>query len=92
MYSRSVTLRAAAVHHARWMATGGPRRIIFLGAPGAGKGTFANLLAPLINVPTISTGDVIRKHVKEQTPAGKIMKVRRRGVVAVRVPGAFVCL
>ena len=65
---------------------GGPRRIIFLGAPGVGKGTFANLLAPLIKVPTISTGDVIRKHVKLQTPAGKVMKVGAE--IRVRASGS----
>ena len=44
---------------------------MFLGAPGVGKGTFANLLAPLLQVPTISTGDVIRDHIKRDTPLGR---------------------
>jgi adenylate kinase len=45
-------------------------RLIFLGAPGAGKGTQAQLLAKSQNIPHISTGDILRGAVKAQTPLG----------------------
>jgi adenylate kinase len=45
-------------------------RLIFLGAPGAGKGTQAQLLAKSQNIPHISTGDILRAAVKNQTPLG----------------------
>ena len=34
-------------------------RIIFLGAPGAGKGTQAEIIAAKLNIPTVSTGNII---------------------------------
>jgi len=45
-------------------------KIIFLGAPGAGKGTQAKLVSEKLNIPTISTGDLIRKSIKEGTALG----------------------
>jgi adenylate kinase len=45
-------------------------RLIFLGAPGAGKGTQASLLAAAHGIPHISTGDILRSAVKNQTPLG----------------------
>ena len=45
-------------------------RIIFLGPPGAGKGTQAKNLADHWKVPHISTGDILRSAIKEQTPLG----------------------
>jgi adenylate kinase len=44
--------------------------VIFLGAPGAGKGTQAKRLADLQGIPHISTGDILRAAVAEQTPLG----------------------
>ena len=44
--------------------------LIFLGPPGAGKGTHAIRLSQQLNIPQISTGDMLRSHVKEQTPLG----------------------
>ncbi len=45
-------------------------RIIFLGAPGAGKGTQAKVLADSQGIPHISTGDILRSAVANQTPLG----------------------
>lgn len=44
--------------------------LILLGAPGAGKGTQAVRIAAAYNIPHISTGDILRKNIKEQTPVG----------------------
>lgn len=48
--------------------------LIFIGAPGAGKGTQAELLAKRKGFYTLSTGDALRKHVKMGTPVGLIAK------------------
>ncbi|MCQ2488995.1 MAG: adenylate kinase [Clostridia bacterium] len=44
--------------------------IIFLGAPGAGKGTQAEIVAEKYNIPTISTGNIIREALKNGTEMG----------------------
>lgn len=46
-------------------------RLLILGPPGAGKGTQAARLQLLTGVPHISTGDIFRTHVAEQTKLGK---------------------
>lgn len=46
--------------------------IIMLGAPGTGKGTVAGMLTQKLGVPQVSTGDIFRKHIKEQTELGKL--------------------
>ncbi|MBD2569201.1 adenylate kinase [Anabaena lutea] len=45
-------------------------RLIFLGPPGAGKGTQAITLAEFLRIPHISTGDILRQAIKDQTPLG----------------------
>jgi adenylate kinase len=45
-------------------------RLIFLGPPGAGKGTQAQRLAHLSNLPHISTGDILRSAVAQKTDLG----------------------
>ncbi|PPS45220.1 adenylate kinase [Chroococcidiopsis sp. TS-821] len=45
-------------------------RLIFLGAPGAGKGTQAQTLAHHRNIPHVSTGDILRQAMQKQTPLG----------------------
>ena len=45
-------------------------KLILLGAPGAGKGTQAEILCKKLNVPTISTGNILRAAIKDGTPTG----------------------
>ena len=49
-------------------------RVIFLGAPGAGKGTQARRLAGGSGVPQVATGDMLREAVAEGTPLGREAK------------------
>ena len=44
--------------------------IIFLGPPGAGKGTQAQRICDALKIPQISTGDILRRAMKEGTPTG----------------------
>lgn len=46
-------------------------RLIFLGPPGAGKGTQAEVFADLVNVPHISTGEILRGAIAQGTPLGQ---------------------
>lgn len=48
--------------------------LIFLGAPGAGKGTQAEVVCNELNIPAISTGNMLREAVKNGTPAGLAAK------------------
>ncbi|MBO2526901.1 MAG: adenylate kinase [Clostridiales bacterium] len=45
-------------------------RLILLGAPGAGKGTQAEIIAAKLNIPTISTGNILREAIKNGTETG----------------------
>ncbi|DAZ99782.1 TPA: hypothetical protein N0F65_001291 [Lagenidium giganteum] len=62
----------------RWFSTSArampTRRLMFLGAPGAGKGTYASRIAPMLNIPTISTGDLVRHEIKTGTALGAQIK------------------
>ena len=49
-------------------------KLILLGAPGAGKGTQAEILCDKLAIPTISTGNILRAAVKDGTPMGQKAK------------------
>lgn len=63
--------------------------VILLGAPGAGKGTQAKMMADQCKVPHISTGDILRENVARQTELGMQAKaIMARGEL---VPDGLVC-
>lgn len=49
-------------------------RFLLIGPPGAGKGTQAVLLSQMLSIPAISTGDIFRSNVKNETELGKLAK------------------
>jgi adenylate kinase len=49
-----------------------PVFIVMLGAPGAGKGTQAKMLSQKVGLPHISSGDLFRENIKNQTELGKM--------------------
>ena len=49
-------------------------KLILLGAPGAGKGTQATRISDKYNLPHISTGDILRKNIKDGTELGRQAK------------------
>jgi adenylate kinase len=46
-------------------------KLVFLGPPGAGKGTQAKIISGMLGIPHISTGDIFRENMKNSTPLGK---------------------
>lgn len=57
-------------------------KLILLGAPGSGKGTMAQKLTTELNIPQISTGDIFRKNLKEETPLGlKVKSIMASGAL-----------
>jgi adenylate kinase len=81
-------------------------RLLLIGAPGAGKGTQAERLAERFAIAHISSGDLLRKHVSDQTsigqtiksyidrgdlvPDGVVMDMLRKPVVAATQAGGYV--
>ena len=64
-------------------------KIVMLGAPGAGKGTQAKMIADKYSIPHISTGDIFRANIKEGTPLGaKAKEYMDKGLL---VPDELVC-
>lgn len=49
-------------------------KIVFLGPPGAGKGTQAMVISRELGIPHISTGDIFRQNIKNETPLGVAAK------------------
>lgn len=66
-----------------------PHALIFLGAPGAGKGTQAREVAKHFGIPQISTGDILRDAVTRQTALGLAAKARMEA--GELVPDEVVC-
>ena len=57
-------------------------KIVLLGAPGSGKGTMAQKLTTQLNVPQISTGDIFRQNLKDETPLGlQIKDIMAKGML-----------
>jgi len=56
------------------MFRGESMRIIIMGPPGSGKGTRAHILSDLYDIPAITTGDLLREAMREETTYGKIAK------------------
>lgn len=48
--------------------------VVFLGSPGSGKGTQAEQLSKLLDLPHVSTGELFRDHIKEKTTLGNLAK------------------
>ena len=63
--------------------------LIFLGAPGAGKGTQAREVATEFKIPQISTGEILRDAVKKGTPLGQAAKAKMES--GQLVPDEIVC-
>ncbi len=63
--------------------------LIFLGAPGAGKGTQAREVSKEFSIPQVSTGDILRDAVKKQTPLGLAAKAKMEA--GALVPDEVVC-
>ncbi len=49
-------------------------KIVIFGPPGSGKGTYASRLMKRLGVPHISTGDLVREEIRNQTPLGKMIE------------------
>jgi adenylate kinase len=81
-------------------------RLLLIGAPGAGKGTQAGLLAERLGITHISSGDLLRQHVRDETtlgqtirsyvdhgdlvPDGVVMDMLRKPVVTAAETGGYV--
>jgi adenylate kinase len=49
-------------------------RIVIFGPPGSGKGTYASRLTKRLGIPHISTGDLVREEIRNQTPLGRMIE------------------
>ncbi|MCK4730207.1 MAG: adenylate kinase [Candidatus Aenigmarchaeota archaeon] len=55
-------------------------KLLFLGSPGVGKGTYAQVITEALNIPHISTGDLLRNETQKDTKLGKeIEKIMNQG-------------
>ena len=67
-----------------------PLTVVFLGAPGAGKGTQARILSGEYGIPHVSTGDILREVIKLKTPLG--LEAKKRMDAGDLVSDEIVCL
>jgi len=67
-----------------------PLTVVFLGAPGAGKGTQARILSGEYGIPHVSTGDILREVIKLKTPLG--LEAKERVDAGDLVSDEIVCL
>ena len=58
-------------HFPRYLNLSPAMRLIFIGPPGAGKGTQASRLIERLGIPHLSTGDMLREAAEKQTPEGR---------------------
>ncbi len=63
--------------------------VLFLGAPGSGKGTQSSWLSSKLEIPCLSTGDMLRAEAKRNTPAG--LKLRETLAAGLLVADEVVC-
>ncbi|WP_022882670.1 adenylate kinase [Gryllotalpicola ginsengisoli] len=55
-------------------------RLLIVGPPGAGKGTQAKFIASSLGIPDVSTGDIFRENIKNETPLGlKVKEITAQG-------------
>src|SRR4030042_6734800 len=55
-------------------------KLVFFGAPGAGKGTLSKIMVKEFNIPQISTGDLFRKAIEDKTELGlKVSSILEKG-------------
>ncbi len=55
-------------------------KLVFFGAPGAGKGTLSKIMVKELNIPQISTGDLFRQAIKDKTELGlKVSSILEKG-------------
>ncbi len=59
-------------------------KIVLLGPPGAGKGTHAKVMSEKFGIPHLATGDILRGHIKKNTPLGQQAKsvIEKGGLVS----------
>jgi len=63
-------------------------KILFVGPPGAGKGTQAKILSTKLGIPHISTGDLVREHVAKETSLGlRAKEAMEKGELVSRLIG-----
>ena len=67
-----------------------PLTVVFLGAPGAGKGTQARVLSGKYGIPHVSTGDILREAIKLRTPLG--LEAQKKMDAGELVTDETVCL
>lgn len=63
-------------------------KIVILGPPGSGKGTYASRLMNRLGIPHISTGDLVREEIRNKTPLGK--KIERYSSSGTLVPDEII--